>query len=56
MTVRRQVFWILVLVVVGVDLWWSSTPATFAWWWVPLIALNGVCLALILWPLIRGKW
>jgi len=52
--IRREVLWILVLAVVGADLWWSGTPATFAWWWVPLIALNGVCLLGVLGPLIRG--
>ena len=55
MTIRRQAFWALVLAVIGIDLWWSGTPPTFALWWIPLIALNAVCLAFILLPLVRGK-
>ncbi len=43
------------LAVIGVDVWWSSTPATFSVWWIPVIALNGVCLVLILVPLVREK-
>ena len=45
----------LVLVVIGLDLWWSGTPATFALWWIPLAALNAVCLGVILLPWIRGE-
>ncbi len=52
---RGRLFWALVLVVIGVDLWWTGTPSTFEWWWVPLFVLNAVCLALVLWPVIRGK-
>jgi len=52
---RRQGFWLLILVVIGLDLWWSSTPPVFEWWWLPLFALNAVCLGLILLPLIRGR-
>jgi len=52
--IRRQAFWILVLAVIGVDLWWSSMPSSFELWWIPLLLLNGVCLVLILVPLIRG--
>lgn len=55
MNLRKQAFWVLVLAVIGLDLWWSGTPLTFAWWWIPLIALNGVCLLGILWPMIRGR-
>jgi len=55
LTLRRQGFWLLVLMVIGLDLWWSATPLTFEWWWIPLFAVNVVCLGLILLPLIRGK-
>ena len=51
---RRQVFWILILAVIAVDLWWSSTPGLFAVWWIPVILLNLACLAVILYPIIRG--
>jgi len=55
LTIRRQAFWILILAVIGLDLWWSNTPSAFAWWWIPVIALNAVCLAVILIPLVRGR-
>ena len=55
MQLRRLGFWALVLAVVGVDLWWSGTPATFEVWWIPLFVLNAVCLGLVLLPLIRGR-
>ncbi len=41
---------------IALDVWWSGTPGSFELWWIPLIAANGACLALILWPLIRDKW
>lgn len=52
---RGRLFWVLVLAVIALDLWWTGTPAVFEWWWVPLFIVNGVCLALVLWPVIRGK-
>ena len=55
MTRGRQAFWILVLAVIGVDLWWSNTATAFDVWWLPLIALNVGCLAVILYPMIRGR-
>ncbi len=55
MDFRRLAFWALVLVVIGLDLWWSGTPVVFEWWWIPLFALNAVALALVLWPMIRGR-
>jgi hydrogenase-4 membrane subunit HyfE len=53
-TIRRQAYWSLILAVIGVDLWWSSTPSSFALWWIPVIALNAACLVLVLRPLVRG--
>jgi hypothetical protein len=55
LTLRRQGFWLFVLVVIGLDLWWSGTPTGFEWWWLPLFAANAMCLGLILLPLIRGR-
>ena len=55
MNLRRPWFVVLVLVVIGLDLWWSGTPSAFEIWWIPLIVVNAVCLILILLPMIRGK-
>ena len=55
MRIRREAFWALVLVVIAVDLWWSTTPLTFEVWWIPLIGLNLVCLAVVLGPVITGR-
>lgn len=55
MRLRREAFWALVLVVIAVDLWWSTTPLVFEVWWIPLILLNLVCLAVVLWPVVTGK-
>ena len=55
MNLRRQAFWALVLAVILLDLWWSGTPAMFEVWWIPLFAVNAVCLAWVLLPLIRGR-
>lgn len=52
MKLRREAFWGLVLAVIALDLWWSTTPLAFEIWWVPLIALNLACLAVILYPVI----
>ncbi len=54
MTRGRQAFWMLVLVVIAADLWWSTTPSAFDVWWIPLIALNVALLVAILYPIIRG--
>jgi hypothetical protein len=55
MDLRRLGFWGLVFAVIAVDLWWSGTPATFEWWWIPLFVVNAVCLGWVLLPLIRGR-
>ena len=55
MKLRREAFWALVLTVIAFDLWWSTTPLSFEWWWVPLIALNLVVLGLVLYPTIVGR-
>ncbi len=55
MKLRREAFWALVLVVIGVDLWWSTTPLTFEWWSIPLVLLNLVVLGIVLYPLIAGR-
>ncbi len=53
--VRRRAFWIFVLLVIGLDLWWSGTPLTFQVWWIPLIAANLVCLTGVLYPIIVNR-
>ncbi len=55
MRLRREAFWALVLAVIAIDLWWSSTPMTFEIWWIPLLVLNVVCLAVVLFPVIAGR-
>ncbi len=55
MRLRREAFWALVLLVIAVDLWWSTTPLAFEVWWIPLILLNLVCLGVVLWPVITGR-
>ena len=55
MKIRREAFWALVLTVIALDLWWSSTPLAFEWWWVPLIALNLAVLGVVLYPTIVGR-
>ncbi len=55
MKLRREAFWALVLLVIAVDLWWSTTPLAFDWWWVPLIVLNLVVLGVVLHPTIAGR-
>lgn len=55
MRLRREAFWAVILAVIALDLWWSSTPLTFEIWWVPLILLNLVGLAFVLYPLIMRK-
>ncbi len=52
MKLRREAFWGIILAVIAVDLWWSSTPLTFEIWWIPLIVVNLVGLALVLYPMI----
>ncbi len=55
MQLRREAFWALVLAVIALDLWWSSTPLTFEWWWVPLILLNLACLGAVVYPMIVNR-
>ena len=55
MKLRREAFWALVLAVIALDLWWSSTPLTFEIWWIPLILLNLACLGLVLYPIVLGR-
>ena len=55
MRLRREAFWVLVLVVIGLDLWWSTTPLTFEVWWIPLIVLNLACLGVVLYPVVFAK-
>lgn len=52
MKLRREAFWAVVLAVIALDLWWSSTPVTFEVWWIPLLLLNVVGLGLVLYPMI----
>lgn len=55
MRLRRALFWGLVLAVIALDLWWSSTPADFELWWIPLLVLNGVVLAAVLYPIVVSR-
>ncbi len=55
MELRRLAFWGFVFAVIGLDLWWSGTPLTFEWWWIPLFVANAVALVWVLLPMIRGK-